>query len=79
MTSPYYSFVGKLQWKCNKFGSTFKKVDASYTSMMCSCCGKIKYNLQLSDRVYSCICGNIMDRDINAARNIAARAVCCSQ
>ena len=31
---------------------------------------KIKEDLKLSDRTYSCTCGNIVDRDVNAAINI---------
>ena len=37
---------------------------------MCSCCHKIdKNNLKIGRR-YICECGNDLDRDINAARNI---------
>ncbi|RGE13614.1 transposase, partial [Clostridiaceae bacterium TF01-6] len=34
------------------------------------CCGKIKHDLKLEERVYLCNCGNRMDRDENAAVNI---------
>ena len=38
---------------------------------MCSKCGNIKKDLELSDRIYECsICGLVMDRDENAAINI---------
>jgi putative transposase len=40
------------------------------SSKMCSCCGNIKQDLKLSDRVYTCDCGLSMNRDLNAARNI---------
>jgi putative transposase len=41
------------------------------TSKSCSCCGHIKKDLQLSDRVYVCdSCGLEIDRDLNAAINI---------
>ena len=40
------------------------------SSKTCSCCGKIKENLTLSDRVFSCECGFSADRDLNAARNL---------
>ena len=33
------------------------------SSKLCSCCGKIKKDLKLSDRIYKCECGNIIDRD----------------
>lgn len=79
MISPLYRFVEKLQWKCDKFGTIFKKVDPAYTSKTCSKCGNINKKLKLSYRVYKCSCGNIMDRDVNAAKNLVAMAVCCSQ
>ena len=77
--SPLYIFEKKLQWKCKKFGSNFYKVEPNNTSRMCSNCGSIKENLTLNDRIYYCEkCGSIIDRDVNAAINIAHKAVCCS-
>ena len=40
------------------------------SSRLCSCCGKIKKDLKLSDRIYRCECGNIIDRDYQAAINL---------
>ena len=40
------------------------------SSKLCSCCGTIKKNLKLSDRIYKCECGNIIDRDYQAALNL---------
>ena len=37
---------------------------------MCSNCGRKKEDLKLSDRVYKCDCGLIMNRDLNAAKNL---------
>ena len=38
---------------------------------MCSCCGNVKKELKLSERVYHCdVCGHTQDRDLNAAINI---------
>ena len=37
---------------------------------MCSCCGHIKKNLKLSDRIYKCECGNIINRDFQASLNL---------
>ena len=37
----------------------------------CSNCGKVVEKLELSTRVYTCDCGNKMNRDVNAAINIA--------
>ena len=39
---------------------------------MCSCCGNIKRDLKLSDRIYKCDnCNSIFDRDKNASYNLA--------
>lgn len=43
------------------------------SSKLCSNCGQIKDDLKLSDRVYNCDCGLIIDRDHNAALNILCR------
>ena len=75
--NPLTRFTDNLKWKCQKFGTNFYKVNPVYTSQSCSCCGQLM-NLTLKDRICSCSCGNNMDRDINAAINIAARAVCSS-
>lgn len=40
------------------------------SSKLCSCCGSIKKNLKLSDRIYKCECGNVIDRDYQAALNL---------
>lgn len=45
------------------------KVDPAYTSQTCSTCGAIKKK-SLSERIHSCDCGLVMDRDLNAAINI---------
>mgnify|MGYP002641063588 CR=1 FL=1 len=46
------------------------------SSKTCSECGHIKTDLTLKDRTYTCpACGVIIDRDLNAARNLAALAL----
>lgn len=40
------------------------------SSKLCSCCGAIKKDLKLSDRIYKCECGNVIDRDYQAALNL---------
>ncbi|WP_406036922.1 zinc ribbon domain-containing protein [Micromonospora sp. NBC_00898] len=41
----------------------------------CSGCGAVKTKLALSERTYTCTtCGLVLDRDLNAARNLAALA-----
>lgn len=61
-----------LKYKCEWYGKNLIVINRfAPTSKMCSCCGYIKRDLALSDRTYSCInCGNVIDRDVNAAINI---------
>ena len=40
------------------------------SSKLCSCCGNVKKDLKLSDRIYKCECGNVIDRDFQAALNL---------
>ncbi|MBR0203465.1 MAG: transposase, partial [Synergistaceae bacterium] len=40
-------------------------------SKTCSNCGHVKKDLKLSERIYKCPeCGEIIDRDFNAALNL---------
>ena len=68
----FYYFRTKLQYKCKINGIELRVVDRFYpSSKTCSCCGFIKKDLKLSDRVYNCDCGLNMDRDLNASINLA--------
>ncbi|MEW6697609.1 MAG: zinc ribbon domain-containing protein, partial [Bacillota bacterium] len=50
----------------------FIEADAWYpSSKKCSRCGNIKKDLKLSDRTYTCECGLVTDRDLNATINLA--------
>ena len=40
------------------------------SSKLCSSCGAVKKDLKLSDRIYKCKCGNVIDRDYQAALNL---------
>ena len=77
MINPLSRFTDTLKWKCKKFGTDLHEVNPAYTSQTCSCCGN-KIKLTLKDRIFKCSCGNTIDRDINAAINIAAKAICSS-
>ena len=33
------------------------------SSKLCICCGNIKKDLKLPDRIYKCVCGNVIGRD----------------
>ena len=64
-------FERQLQYKCSWNGIPYIKVDKWFpSSKLCNSCGSIKKDLKLSDRVYRCSCGNVIDRDYNAACNI---------
>ena len=68
----YGKFTTLLNNYMEKNNKKLIKVDKYFpSSKKCSCCGNIKNNLSLSDRIYKCVCGNTLDRDINAALNIA--------
>ena len=67
---------GMLGYKLEEQGKEMVKIDKFYpSSKRCSICGQIKKDLKLSDRIYKCICGNCMDRDVNAAINIRMEAM----
>jgi len=64
-------FVNLLSYKAAWAGRKFAAVNPAYTSQDCSSCGHRKTDLTLADRTYTCpCCGVVLDRDLNAARNI---------
>ena len=66
-----YEFRRQLEYKCSWYGVKLIIADRFYpSSKLCSCCGHIKKDLKLSDRVYKCECGNLIDRDLQAAINL---------
>lgn len=67
-----YEFRRQVQYKCQKYDIAFVEADKWYpSSKTCSCCGLIKKDLKLSDRVFKCSCGFTLDRDLNASINLA--------
>lgn len=68
----YRLFLKYLEYKLNDRNKQFIKVDKFFPSTKtCSCCGNIVKSIPLSQRTYFCdVCGNTLDRDINAAINI---------
>jgi putative transposase len=63
-----------VKYKAFRKGIEVVEADRWYaSSKTCSGCGAKKTNLTLSDRVYRCeMCGLEIDRDLNAAMNLAA-------
>lgn len=67
----FSEFRRRLKYKCDENGIELRIVDRFYpSSKICHCCGCIKKNLKLSDRIYKCDCGYVEDRDLNAALNL---------
>ena len=69
----FYEFRRQLEYKCADKGIPLIIADRFYpSSKLCSCCGNMKKDLKLTDRIYKCDCGNIIDRDVQAAINLEA-------
>jgi len=64
----------QIQYKAEWNGKEVLKADQWYpSSKTCSVCGCVKASLSLAERTYECPeCGAVMDRDLNAAKNLAA-------
>ena len=68
----FYSIRTKLINKCKERNIELRLVDTFYpSSKTCSCCGSVKKDLKLNDRIYKCSnCGLEIDRDYNASINL---------
>ena len=68
-----YEFRRQLQYKAEWNHIPVIIADRFFpSSKLCSCCGHMKTDLKLSDRIYKCACGNTIDRDIQASLNLKA-------
>jgi putative transposase len=65
-----------LAYKCVWYGSRLVEADRFWpSSKTCSHCGAVKEKLPLWERTFRCgACGLVLDRDENAARNLAVLA-----
>ena len=60
-----------LEYKADWNDKKIIKINRFYpSSKTCSVCGWVNKELSLSDREWTCINGHILDRDLNAAKNI---------
>lgn len=71
-------FKQQLQYKAIRHGVLFAEVNEAHTTQTCSECGEIPQEAPkgitgLGIRHWTCLCGASHDRDVNAAKNIAAR------
>jgi len=65
------AFLTKLAYKAEEAGAMLVKVNPNGTSQACSQCGCLPdVPKTLADRIHTCSCGLVIDRDVNAARNI---------
>ena len=66
------NFFSKLKSKAECAAKTVVEVTSNFTSQDCSSCGN-RLKKDLSVRIHHCLqCGLVIDRDLNAARNILA-------
>ena len=68
----FYEFISMMRYKSEERGIEFVQADRYFpSSKRCCCCGKVKRDLTLKDRIYQCSgCGLVIDRDHNAAINL---------
>lgn len=65
-------FARILEYKAGQNNIEVIYVDRFYpSSKTCSCCGVVKHDLKLKDRIFKCnSCGSSIDRDLNASLNL---------
>ena len=69
-------FARQVGYKAAWFGAELVVADRWFPSTKtCSCCGKVNQEVRLAERVFCChLCGLVIDRDRNAATNLATWA-----
>ncbi|RUS69626.1 hypothetical protein EGW08_022613 [Elysia chlorotica] len=71
----HYRFKQRLIERARGTGTRVHFQDESYTSKTCGNCGNIKEDLG-GNKTYACeVCGVVMDRDVNGARNIMIKSL----
>ena len=67
----FYKFRKQIEYKAYWNNIPVIIADRFFpSSKMCNYCGHIKKDLKLSDRIYKCECGNIINRDFQASLNL---------
>jgi putative transposase len=60
-----------LEYKCVWYGRELVVIDRWFpSSKLCGVCGTVRATLSLNVRKWTCECGTVHDRDVNAARSI---------
>ncbi|MEU1273464.1 RNA-guided endonuclease TnpB family protein, partial [Streptomyces sp. NPDC005799] len=68
-----------LEYKCAWYGRELVVIDRFFpSSKLCGACGTVRGKLPLNVREWTCECGAVHDRDVNAARNILAAGLAAS-
>ncbi|MEW1648349.1 RNA-guided endonuclease TnpB family protein [Streptomyces sp. NPDC091219] len=68
-----------LEYKCAWYGRDLVVIDRWFpSSKLCENCGTVAARMPLDLRAWTCACGAVHDRDINAARNILAAGLAVS-
>ncbi|MFE2698971.1 RNA-guided endonuclease InsQ/TnpB family protein [Streptomyces mirabilis] len=66
-------FRGLLEYKAAWYGRDVVVVDRFFpSSKLCSHCGALQDRMPLHVRTWTCDCGTVHDRDVNAAKNLLA-------
>ncbi|WP_219670379.1 RNA-guided endonuclease InsQ/TnpB family protein [Streptomyces bambusae] len=72
-------FRSMLEYKAQWYGRDIVAVDRFFpSSRLCSNCGTLARSMPLHVRTWTCDCGTIHDRDVNAAKNLLAAGLAVS-
>ncbi|MGW3248347.1 RNA-guided endonuclease InsQ/TnpB family protein [Streptomyces sp. NPDC001070] len=72
-------FRSMLEYKAAWYGREVIAVDRWFpSSRLCSACGTLQEKMPLNVRTWTCDCGTVHDRDVNAARNVLAAGLAVS-
>ncbi|WNZ06319.1 transposase [Streptomyces sp. 11x1] len=68
-----------LEYKCAWYRRELVVIDRWFpSSKLCGACGRVAAKMPLNVREWTCDCGAVHDRDVNAARNILAAGLAAS-
>ncbi|MFF0105593.1 RNA-guided endonuclease InsQ/TnpB family protein [Streptomyces hirsutus] len=72
-------FRSMLEYKAQWYGREVIAVDRWFpSSKLCSACGALQNKMPLHVRTWTCGCGAVHDRDVNAAKNLLAAGLAAS-
>ncbi|MFD7054941.1 RNA-guided endonuclease InsQ/TnpB family protein [Streptomyces mirabilis] len=72
-------FRSLLEYKATWYGRDVVVVDRFFpSSKLCSHCGALQDRMPLNVRTWTCDCGTVHDRDVNAAKNLLAAGLAVS-